>query len=74
MNMLVADPKYRYSMAECLNSPYFDDIRDRELEKTSSSKLYLNIDYNDAFDYKRNINLKYSRYEMQMQLWDCYLT
>ena len=52
MKLLEFNPYYRWSASECLKSKYFDDIRNPELEESSSKKIMLDVDKDDAFDYE----------------------
>lgn len=51
---------------ECLSHPVFDSVRDKKQEKIlssmgKSSKIKLDIDHDDAFDYDNAKNAKYSK-------------
>lgn len=59
--MLEFNPYFRWSAAECLNSTYFDDIRNPSLEKYASKKLILEIDQDDAFNYQTGESSKFTR-------------
>ena len=60
--MLNPDPKYRWSVMECLASPYFDEVRLKPLEKQSSQELELSIDKPDVYDYYYGRNIKFNAF------------
>jgi len=62
-NMLMLNPYFRWSPAECLKSEVFDSIRRPKLEKPAPAKLNLCVDSDDAFDYAQSKSLKYNRKE-----------
>lgn len=63
-SLIQINPFFRKSANECLRESIFDDIRDRTLERSPHVKVMLEIDQDDAFDYKNCVSLKY-------QLKDC---
>jgi serine/threonine protein kinase len=69
LNMLEINPQRRWSAARCLQSNYFDDIRQPSIEKGASSKLLLDIDKTDAFDYNQALSEKYTRKDYLAMIW-----
>jgi hypothetical protein len=67
--MLEFDPNKRWTAAECLKSPYFDEIRYQSIEKGAISQLLLDIDRNDAFDYNTAVSKKYQRKDYMEIIW-----
>ena len=47
------NPFYRYSASEALKNPVFDEIRESKKEKSSHTKINLEIDSDEAFDYEK---------------------
>ena len=62
-NLLCFNPYFRWSIAECLQSPVFDDIRSELLESSATHKIKLEIDNDDAFDYEEGKSFKFTRLE-----------
>ena len=52
-NFLMFNPFYRYSASEALKCKVFDEIRDSKKEKSSHTKITLEIDSDEAFDYEK---------------------
>ena len=61
MGMLEVNPAKRWTADQCLKNPYFDNIRQPLIEKPAASKLMLDIDRNDAFDYSLALSKKYTK-------------
>ena len=59
-NLLCFNPYFRWSVDECLQSPIFDDIRSEELEKSATHMIKLEVDNDDAFDYKNGYSSKHT--------------
>lgn len=50
----------RFSASECLRSKIFDAIRIPAHEKSAPSKVMLDVDNDDAFDYNSGKSNKYA--------------
>ena len=50
-NLLQFNPYMRWSASECLNLGIFEFVRDLYIEEKPESKITLDIDKNDAFNY-----------------------
>lgn len=61
MSMIEFNPYYRSSPAECLKSPFFDPIRVPQLEQPAPTKIYLEIDQEDACDYQSGASMKFTK-------------
>lgn len=60
-NLLELNPYLRWTAAECLAHPIFDDIRLGHIDPTSTNKIKLAVDQDDAFDYVNGTSHKFSR-------------
>lgn len=60
-SMLQFNPYMRHSASECLQSPLFDGIKISEYEIAAPSKIQLEVDMDDAFDYKNACSEKFSK-------------
>jgi hypothetical protein len=58
--MLKFNPYFRCSSSEALKHSIFDNIRNKSMEKTSTKKIFLNVDSEDAFDYEKGESCKYT--------------
>lgn len=60
--MLEFNPYYRCSASEAIRAKVFDQVRKPKNEKThATTKTFLEIDSDDAFDYSKGISTKYSK-------------
>ena len=59
--MIEFNPFLRSSPAECLKSKFFDPIRVTQLEQPAPSKIFLEIDQEDACDYQSGASMKFSK-------------
>ena len=53
------NPFFRSSASEALKWKIFDKIRDKHLESSAPTKLYLDVDRDDAFDYEKLDSTKF---------------
>ena len=60
-HLLTLNPYERWSAAEALKSPIFDEIRNKNAEKSSKLKVQLDIDQDAAFDYGEGVSKIYSK-------------
>ena len=61
-SLIQVNPFFRPTAKECLKCPVFDQIREAMKEKTQiSSKIKLDIDHDDAFDYATGASAKYQK-------------
>ena len=60
-HLLTLNPYERWSAAEALKSPIFDEIRNKNAEKSSKLKVQLDIDQDSAFDYGEGVSKIYSK-------------
>lgn len=51
--LLMFNPFYRCSASEALKNEIFDSIRDSKKEKSCHTKITLEIDSDEAFDYEK---------------------
>ena len=51
-NMLQLNPYQRWSPAECLSLPIFDNVRRVKLERPAPVKMCLEVDEDGAYDFK----------------------
>lgn len=49
--MLQFNPYFRYCASECLSNPIFDQIKQQKSEISAPSKINLEVDQDEAFDY-----------------------
>jgi hypothetical protein len=59
------NPFFRNSASESIKSPIFDEIREKKKEASAPYKITLDIDRNDAFDYKLGLSEKYNLKDYQ---------
>lgn len=59
LNLLTINPYFRWTAAECLEHPMFDDVRVIESEGQVAKKIKLQFDMDDAFNYEEGISEKY---------------
>jgi len=57
--LITLNPYFRFSASECLRSKLFDSVRMLQNEKSAPSKLILDVDTEDAFDYTIGKSTKY---------------
>ena len=55
------NPYFRFSARELIKNKYFEDIRITKIEKPSSSKVMLEVDQDECFDYEEGKSLKFNR-------------
>jgi len=60
-SMLQFNPYMRHSASECLQSPLFEGIKISEHEIAAPSKILLEVDKDDAFDYKNACSEKFTK-------------
>ena len=60
-SMLQFNPYMRHSASECLQSPLFEGIKISEHEIAAPSKIQLDVDKDDAFDYKNACSEKFTK-------------
>lgn len=60
-NMLQFNPYMRHSANECLQSPLFAGIKISEQEIAAPSKILLEVDKDDAFDYSNASSSKFMK-------------
>ena len=60
-NLLTLNPYFRWTASECLAHPFFDDVRLENTQLSSSKKLKLAVDQDEAFDYENEGNSMFSR-------------
>lgn len=60
-SMLQFNPYMRHSASECLQSPLFEGIKISEHEIAAPSKILLEVDKDDAFDYKNACSDKFTK-------------
>ena len=60
-SMLQFSPYMRHSANECLQSPLFAGIKISEQEIAAPSKILLEVDKDDAFDYKNACSEKFTK-------------
>ena len=53
------NPFFRSSASEALKWKIFDKIRDKHLESSAPTKLNLDVDRDDAFDYEKLDSTKF---------------
>lgn len=59
--MIQFNPYLRNTAAECLKSPYFDNMRVKELEQPAPFKIFLKIDKDEACDYESGQSIGFSK-------------
>ena len=60
VHLIELNPFFRHSAGECLQNPIFDDIRIEFNESSAPTKLKLDVDTDEAFDYSSGKSLMYS--------------
>ena len=60
-SMLQFSPYMRHSANECLQSPLFAGIKISEQEIAAPSKILLEVDKDDAFDYRNACSAKFTK-------------
>ena len=68
-NMLQINPYQRWSPAECLAQPIFDEIRREVLEKAPQAKISLGVDQDDSYNYEQCTSRKYSRRDYMRMIY-----
>lgn len=61
-NMLQFNPYMRHSAIECLQSPLFAGIKISEQEITAPSKILLEVDKDESFDYSTATSSKFTKF------------
>ena len=69
-SMIEFNPYFRSTASECLKCPYFDAIRVPQLEQQAPSKIYLEIDQEDACDYQSGASMKFSKDQIFSMILD----
>ena len=59
-HLLLINPYFRSSATEAIKWKIFDKVRDKKNEGSAPSKIHLDIDRDEAFDYKKCVSKKYS--------------
>ena len=60
-SMLQFNPYMRHSANECLQSPLFEGIKTSEQEITAPSKILLDVDKDDSYDYSNACSNRFSK-------------
>ena len=62
-SMLQFNPYMRHSANECLQSKLFQGIKISDQEITAPSKILLEVDKDDAFDYRNACSNKFTKFD-----------
>lgn len=60
VNLLTLNPYFRWTASECLAHPMFDDVRNEDNERNYKTKIKLDVDQDDAFDYEQGKSEKFT--------------
>ena len=63
-NILCVNPYFRWTAAECLEHPIFDDVRHESSETPNKHKIKLDLDTDDAYDYEESKSEKYTKQDL----------
>jgi hypothetical protein len=62
-SMLQFNPYMRHSANECLQSKLFKGIKISDQDVTAPGKILLEVDQDDAFDYKTASSNKFTKFD-----------
>jgi len=66
--MLEFNPFFRLKANELISSSVFDRVRNKKMEKTAESKLWLSIDKSGVFDYMKLGDIKFKMEDLKKLL------